>query len=896
MSPADEYNKDQVPAGKDRSQANPQGGKNANSDGSGVPDNHAGSGDSRVGKISLPVGGGAIRGIGEKFEANPVTGTASFSVPLAMSEGRGGFTPQLALSYDSGSGNSAFGLGWSVGLPSITRKTDKGLPQYIDNPDCESDVFILSGAEDLVPLLNTDGTRRHREEENYDIYAYRPRVEGLFASVERWVDKDSKISHWRSVSKDNILTIYGYSPDARIADPDRPKKVFSWLIEESVDAKGNDMLFVYQPEDKENIPESCYESPRLRKNLFANVYLKQVLYGNKAQQTNYKRQQTTRWEIPAADNFHFKLELNYGEAEDQTWLCRKDPFSNYRAGFEIRTYRLCRKIEMYHQFSELGQGWTLTKATELTYDEDKAFSLLKEIKHVGYQDTESDFLPPLTFSYTEAKPAACFKTVSEENLRNLPIGVDEQNYQWTDLYSEGISGIISMKDQAWYFMPNYGDKRYTHPEQELAEPVFGSMKREVVKPAAVNNQAESFQLGDVNSDGLPELIIQGTAIHGFYSRDVDGKWLNFRNFEHYPNINTDDANLRFMDLSGDGLTDIVISKGNVFDIYFSEGKQGYGNYKRITCSNEAGNAPKILFSDSKRRIFLADMSGDGLTDIVRITNQSIVYYPNMGYGRFGEEVVMSNPPLLDNADRWDARHVFLADVDGTGTTDLLYISKDNIKYYKNLSGNAWEEVTDLPPAIACNHSQQTNIQLTDLLGNGTQCLVVSSNLPTQSKTMRYWELTNGIKPFLLQEINNNMGGITRMYYASSTKFYIQDKLSGKPWITRLPFPVHVLEKVEIADLVAETLFTNRYAYHHGYYDHTEREFRGFGMVEQWDAEDFMLRNSAYSAGNNSLRDSVENNLQPPVYTKTWFHTGFFRGRNRISRLYEEEYYQGDTEA
>ena len=38
--------------------------------------------------ISLPKGGGAIHGIGEKFAANPVTGTGSMSVPIATSPGR----------------------------------------------------------------------------------------------------------------------------------------------------------------------------------------------------------------------------------------------------------------------------------------------------------------------------------------------------------------------------------------------------------------------------------------------------------------------------------------------------------------------------------------------------------------------------------------------------------------------------------------------------------------------------------------------------------------------------------------------------------------------------------------------------------------------------------------
>src|ERR1700722_11499589 len=107
----------------------------------------------RAPQLSLPKGGGATHGIGEKFSANPVTGTGSLSVPIATSPGRSGFGPQLSLSYDSGSGNGPFGLGWSVALPEITRRTDKGLPRYCD--DEESDIFILSGAGDLVPVLDS---------------------------------------------------------------------------------------------------------------------------------------------------------------------------------------------------------------------------------------------------------------------------------------------------------------------------------------------------------------------------------------------------------------------------------------------------------------------------------------------------------------------------------------------------------------------------------------------------------------------------------------------------------------------------------------------------------------------------------------------------------------------
>src|SRR5262245_27111994 len=117
--------------------------------------------------ISLPKGGGAIRGIGEKFAANPVTGTGSMTVPIAVTPGRSGFSPQLALSYDSGSGNAPFGLGWNLSLPAITRKTDKGLPKYQDAD--ESDVFILSGAEDLVPALDNNGKVVEEDRDGYRI-------------------------------------------------------------------------------------------------------------------------------------------------------------------------------------------------------------------------------------------------------------------------------------------------------------------------------------------------------------------------------------------------------------------------------------------------------------------------------------------------------------------------------------------------------------------------------------------------------------------------------------------------------------------------------------------------------------------------------------------------------
>src|SRR3954447_6309119 len=200
------------------------------------PETAAGTNPMAAPSLSLPKGGGAIRGIGEKFGANPVTGTGSMTVPIATSPGRSGFGPQLSLSYDSGAGNGPFGFGWTLSLPSITRKTDKGLPQYRDTE--ESDEFILSGAEDLVPVLIQPGGQWQRHSEGrtaiiakYRVERYRPRVEGLFARIERWTNlNDAADSFWRSISLDNVTTWYGRTIESRILDSADSSRIFRWLI------------------------------------------------------------------------------------------------------------------------------------------------------------------------------------------------------------------------------------------------------------------------------------------------------------------------------------------------------------------------------------------------------------------------------------------------------------------------------------------------------------------------------------------------------------------------------------------------------------------------------------------------------------------------------------------
>jgi RHS repeat-associated protein len=211
--------------------------------------------------------------------------------------------------------------------------------------------------------------------------------------------------------------------------------------------------------------------------------------------------------------------------------------------------------------------------------------------------------------------------------------------------------------------------------------------------------------------------------------------------------------------------------------------------------------------------------------------------------------------------------------------------------YFNQSGNGWSAATTLQ---CFPHTDNLSaVTAVDLLGNGTACLVWSSPLAgDQRQPMRYIDLMGGQKPHLLVKSINNLGAETIVQYAPSTKFHLDDKRKGKPWITKIPFPVHVVERVEIYDWISRNRFVTRYAYHHGYYDGIEREFRGFGMVEQWDTEELGVFTESGELPPTTNEEPATH--VPPVLTKTWFHTGAYLGGDRISKQFEHEYYhEGD---
>ncbi|MFE7074810.1 SpvB/TcaC N-terminal domain-containing protein [Streptomyces sp. NPDC057620] len=827
--------------------------------------------------ISLPQGGGAVGGLGEKFAPDLFTGTGNMSVPLSIPAGRQGATPSLALGYSTGNGNGPFGLGWQLGLPGISRKTSHGVPRYVDAArpgDGPADVFLLSGAEDLVPVLGTYPGR----------VRYRPRTEGLFARIEHV--KDATGDYWEVRSKDGSLSRYGtrrpadatdtWRDPAVTADPRDAGRVFGWQLTETVDPLGNLIRYVH-------LADAGTEQGR-------------------------------SWSRPLLAGISY---ADYGDRSDPRFLVsvdfvyasRPDPFSDHRAGFEVRTSlrcdtirvtthaadgvaRVAREYRLAYRQAEFNGVSLLASVTEVGIDASGAPASAPAPAPASDPDSASEpapdptsasasavvpeeLMPPLIFGYSGFDPGG--RRFSPVTGPGFPAAaLNSPTLALVDLHGAGLPDVVELGAAARVWR-NAGGGRFDGPRSMTEAP-----------PLALGQPGVRFL--DADGDGRPDLFAPATGAPGpdggpapgYFPTAFAGGWSRrgFTRYRRSPGVSTADPRVSLVDLDGDGLTDMVRS-GTRLQAWFND-RDPREAWRR---SAVATGGPPVDLADP--RVRLADMNGDGLQDLVLLRNGNVVYWPNLGHNRWGSRIQMRDAPRLP--DGYDPRRVLLGDVDGDGAADLLYVDSGRVLLWGNRSGNGW---TGTPVVVRGTPrvSGTDVLELSDLFGTGMAGLLLSRSAGLSGGPhARFLDFTGGVKPHLLTSMDNSLGAVTRVTYAPSTQEYLRDFADpATRWRTPLPFPVHVVTRTEVADRISGGTLATEYRYRHGYWDGVEREFRGFAMVEHLDTETF---DGATAAG------VPEGHHAPPVLTRSWFHCGPVAADEAgdwTELDLSHEYWQGDT--
>lgn len=772
-----------------------------------------------------------MKGLGEKFSPDLHTGTGNFSIPISLPPGRNGFQPEISLSFSTGQGNDVFGLGWKLSVPGVSRKTSDGVPRYNEAgrpPHHRSDdVFILSGSEDLVKVDDSD-PRSVR---------YQPRTEGLFAEIIH----DTSDDEWRVRTKDGITSIY----QPAIRDPDEPTKIFSWSLGETRDPFGNVITYGY---------ESGPADSGSRK--WAEYLLKNIRYAD------YVDAGETRYLL--------SVEFDY---ED-----RPDCFSDYRSGFEIRVTQRCKAIRILSH--ELGSSVRLVKKYSFTYEKapHNGASLLTQIEVTGENDDPSisfppgDLPPPLIFGYTRLgleSQQRRFIKLNIEGRTDVPLS--HPNIDFVDLHGNGLPDILDTS-QGYHYWRNLGIARF-------------DVRRKIERAPPLKLSDPGVAVLDADGDGRPDLVATRGNLAGRFPLSHDMAWEPAppQIFSTAPSFSLDDPEARILDMDGDGLPD-VLRAGASFDVFFSErdGRDAW-RYMVSTRRESLADFPNVSFSDPRVRI--ADLSGDGLQDILVVHDGAIDFWPNRGHGMWAPRQTLPISPRLPQG--FDPKLLLVGDVDGDGLADLVLANEKGVRVWINQSGNRFVEypmqITGTPVP-----NSTTALRLIDLNGTGVSGLLwTQTPAGTSRPATLFLDFTTGTKPNLLNRMDNQMGAVTSVEYKSSAEFFLADFQNPRSrWRTPLPFPVQVVSRVVVEDAISRGRLTTQYHYHHGYWDGAEREFRGFGMVETLDSEEAL---------DPALRASEH--YAPPLKTKTWFHQGPIGPEVGDWREidYTHEYWAGDPQ-
>ena len=594
-------------------------GRRARSDG---PTDPPDKGGTRPGALSLPTGPGSVQGLGERVVASPSTGAAQLVVPIELPAGPPGVTPALALRYDSRQGNGPLGVGWGLSLPSIARRTDRGLPRY-GAGGAPADELLWNG-ERLVEV--TPGV-------------YRLRVEGEFTRIV------ALPSGYRADRKDGVQIFLGVSSASQIEEGGR---VFRWLAERWVDPHGDEADCRYLHDGGQAYP----------------VELRYGRAGQPSASVSLAYEPRPDALPDARPGFVVTTALRLHSLETLVSGARVRQLTlRYALGPGLSTLagiELCGTDDgTCLPELGLGVGSFDPTAAELVALAPPGVTL--EDPDAALVDVDGDSLPDVVRLRSDG--ASLWRNLgplgfgSEEPLQGAPgVELSQVGVAFQDMDGDGRADLLMALGAGGMdglaYLPAAG--------AGLGAPV------EAAGPSALDPGDPALRWLDLDGDGKVD------ALRG----DADGwtAWFNLGGGQFSapvalpspaPWLSLADPAVRLGDMNDDGLVDLVVVHSGSVQILLN---LGFGLFAPPVAMV---GAPEVLGDDA--RLALGDADGDGLPDLYYVAPGRLSLWRNQADGSFGPELRIAAAPAYEPT----TTAVRLVDLEGAGTSDVVYSGEDS---------------------------------------------------------------------------------------------------------------------------------------------------------------------------------------------------------------------------
>lgn len=711
------------------------------------------------------------------LQADPLSGAASTSIPIAVPPGRQGVEPSLALDYKSSGGNGWAGVGWDLHLSYIQRSTQHGKPAYDDN----TDTFIVNVPGAKLNLDNVELVRIGGDE-------FRARIESSFA---RFVFNGT---YWEAWDKDGTRYLFG----SDTGQATNAYGTFKWYLDRVVDTNGNYMELSYTTDQGE-------------------LYLSRIAYTGSEITGDPPRHQV---------NFHIEP--------------RPDAASSFVSGarvitakrlsaIEVRTSgQLVRRYELGYAISAGSGRSLLSSVTEYG----SAGMTALPVVRFRYQHARGAWI--LASEWTVPQEAA-FTTGDNDDLDNGVRLVDVNGDALVDLVqADGTDADDIDRHRTWLNTATGWTLSTGWVVPQGVGFTIGDNDDEdnAVRLADVNGDALVDLVQSYGTDAGRHRVYRNTGT----GWSLDSPWSVPADAGFVTDSGEDNA-VRLADVNGDGLADLVQSYGT--DPGRQRVWLNTGSGWQLSDWTVPAEAGFVTDDGGNNGVQLADVNGDGLDDLVQSHGHAVATHRvwlnnNAGWEAataivpLGTEFVESFDDRLDNGVRF-------ADVNGDRRVDFIQadggLAGQHRVWWNN--GLAWDNPVYNVPLDAAftepsNGHADNGIRLADVNGDGLIELIQSDG--GDAGQHRVW-LNTSPAPDLLVEVANGIGGKSTVTYQPSTAY----DNTGDDDRPDLPFVVQTAVVVTTDDGLGHTYpMTTTYA--GGFFDGLERDFRGFRYARVTDPD------------------------------------------------------------
>jgi RHS repeat-associated protein len=736
-----------------------------------------------------------------KIEPDTMTGAMHFEFPFVVPPGRSNFTPDFHLTYSNQTNDNAnlYGYGWSDSLPYIERMNKRGTDKlYTEN-------FFYSSFDGELKANDASTSTE----------SYGARIEnGNFFKYEY-----KNNNKWLVTDKTGTTYKFGYSTSSQQFDPSNTARISRWMIEEVRDRNNNYIRYEYTKDSNQIYPSKIYYTGNdATDGIFEIEILKEA-------RTDHATSSRSQYEVVS------KYRINEIRAKvNGTWV-RKYVLGYTTGSNGVRS--------LLYSITESGQDESSNVLTlPIT-----VFQYQSDAGTEGFDGGTSGAIPEAFVSPAGGDLGTRFMNLNSDVFPDIATA-----REWTTgggVYIKSYTNAATTT--GWTYNPSF-DSPYVfiynqRPVGIELSDVNGDFLTDILRRPNNNNNYDDARLNNGSGWTTNLAWIPPVPLSNLTGGDIVGS----------------DQGSRYVDVNADGLTDVVYSR--VLSNYSTSTGTFINNGNGWTEDGLwTSPEPFIEFNGSDRGVRFADLNGDSLVDIIKArdlsTSGSNKVYINTGYG-WASSTTWSLPSNFEFSDvNGSDRGVRLVDGNGDGLQDMLMGYNDDFPsstyFYKN-TGFGWFRDTDwdfLFTLTTEDEYRDKGIRIIDINGDGME------DLPErQTDGTNHVHLNQSKRVDLLTGISLSSGASTTISYKASALY----KTATSTLNPDLPLNFDTVESVVINDGRGNTA-TTTYFYEGGDYywaSTTERKMAGFHSITKTDSAGNTTK-TYYYQGNASDSSLGEN--------------------------------------